>query len=90
MLGGSTRSCSKELASLLSSGTAATRVDPPGALRVVVAGSAEDGRIAVGREHNGRALLRGSNRSRADELRPLLGQLGHQHNNPMNSDERER
>ena len=74
MSGGSNRSRADQLASLLGPDTAAARVDPrsPGA-RSLSPRPADDGRVAVGGQRDGDALLGGSNRSRADQLVYLAG-----------------
>ena len=73
LLGGSNRSCADQLVSLLGPDTAAARVDPRSPLPAVVVRPADDGRVAVGGQRDGDALLGGSNRSRADQLVSLLG-----------------
>ena len=72
-MGGSTRAGADELVSLLGPDTAAARVDPRSALPAIVAGPANDGRVAIRGERDRAALLRGSARAGAAELVCLLG-----------------
>ena len=62
-----------QLGSLLGPDAAAPRPDPRGPSAVVVDGPSDDGRVAVGGEGHGRALLSGPHGARADQLGSLLG-----------------
>src|SRR5208282_3861312 len=73
------RAGADQLGSLLGPDTAAASKDPRrphrAAVAVVVVIPAHDRGVTVGGQRNGRALVGGSNRAGADQLRSLLGEL---------------
>ena len=72
----SIRSRADQLAALLGPDTVAAREDPRRPGTVFVVRPADKGRVAVGGQRDRTALPGGSNRSRANQLGPLLRELG--------------
>ncbi len=71
----SNRPGADQLAALLGPDAAAEGVDPRCPSEPVIDSPAHDDGVAVGRKRDGPALLAGSNRERADQLRSLLRKL---------------